>query len=181
MQAAKRTLQSLGYAATTDDEIAKEAGMARGLIHYYFKTKEDLLVAALLSSADDHRVEAVTRDPLLAIRRRYAGGKRALRAHRTFYVLLLDAYGVALHNEKVAKVLRELLARDRASAEQAAEALIAALPKKPKASAHDFALMSCSFQIGVVAEQLLDPRVRGGRAIDAMSELVEHMAKSLSS
>jgi AcrR family transcriptional regulator len=36
-----------GYAATSIKDIAREAGVAQGLIHYYFGSKEDLVLAVL--------------------------------------------------------------------------------------------------------------------------------------
>ncbi|MEM8898483.1 MAG: TetR/AcrR family transcriptional regulator [Bacteroidota bacterium] len=36
-----------GYAVTTADDIAKEAGVAKGLVRYYFHGKEGILLAAL--------------------------------------------------------------------------------------------------------------------------------------
>src|ERR1700724_4109468 len=45
VDAAYRTLVKRGYHETSMKDIAAEAGVAPGLAHYYFETKEDLLVA----------------------------------------------------------------------------------------------------------------------------------------
>src|SRR2546428_12707837 len=47
VDAAYRTLVRQGYHETSMKDIAAEAGAAPGLAHYYFETKEDLLVAAI--------------------------------------------------------------------------------------------------------------------------------------
>src|SRR5947199_7403837 len=47
VEAAYRTLVKRGYHETSMKDIAAEAGVAPGLAHYYFETKEDLLVAAI--------------------------------------------------------------------------------------------------------------------------------------
>src|SRR6266480_1420986 len=47
VDAAYRTLVKHGYHETSMKDIAAEAGVAPGLAHYYFATKEDLLVAAI--------------------------------------------------------------------------------------------------------------------------------------
>src|SRR5438270_449386 len=47
VEAAYRTLVAHGYHDTSMKDIAREAGVAPGLAHYYFETKEDLLVAAI--------------------------------------------------------------------------------------------------------------------------------------
>ena len=44
---AYQTLIRQGYEATSVKDIAREAGVPPGLIHYYFTSKEDLLVAAI--------------------------------------------------------------------------------------------------------------------------------------
>jgi AcrR family transcriptional regulator len=47
LRAACTCLSERGYAATTISEIAAEAGVSRGLLHYYFKNKEELLAEAV--------------------------------------------------------------------------------------------------------------------------------------
>src|SRR6267143_6642169 len=47
VDAAYRTLVKRGYHETSMKDIAAEAGVAPGLAHYYFESKEDLLVAAI--------------------------------------------------------------------------------------------------------------------------------------
>src|SRR4030088_3507832 len=47
VDAAYRALVKRGYHETSMKDIAAEAGVAPGLAHYYFETKEDLLVAAI--------------------------------------------------------------------------------------------------------------------------------------
>ncbi len=52
LQAARRCISERGYAAATIAEIAAEAGVSRGLLHYYFKSKEELLAQAVRSGTD---------------------------------------------------------------------------------------------------------------------------------
>src|SRR2546425_11500908 len=47
IEAAYQALVKRGYHETSMKDIAAEAGVAPGLAHYYFETKEDLLVAAI--------------------------------------------------------------------------------------------------------------------------------------
>ena len=44
IQAAYRVLAEQGYDAATIKAIAREAGVAPGLLHYYFASKDELLV-----------------------------------------------------------------------------------------------------------------------------------------
>lgn len=47
IEAALRVFAEKGFARATNRDIAREAGITTGLIYYYFKSKEDLLKAAL--------------------------------------------------------------------------------------------------------------------------------------
>ena len=48
-QAALAAFAEKGYAATRVDEVAKRAGVSKGLLYLYFKTKEDLFKAVIRS------------------------------------------------------------------------------------------------------------------------------------
>ncbi len=47
LQAARTVLARRGFAGTTVNLVAAEAGVSRGLLHYYFKNKEDLLARVI--------------------------------------------------------------------------------------------------------------------------------------
>jgi AcrR family transcriptional regulator len=52
LDAACRCLSEKGYTATTISEIAAEAGVSRGLLHYYFKNKEELMAQAMRAAGE---------------------------------------------------------------------------------------------------------------------------------
>jgi AcrR family transcriptional regulator len=63
LQAARRVFARLGYTACSVDDIAKEAGMAKGTIYLYFKSKEEIFAAVLGSDMEaltDRTVEAMS-------------------------------------------------------------------------------------------------------------------------
>jgi AcrR family transcriptional regulator len=47
-EAASRTISRRGFGSTRVADIAHEAGVSAATVHYYFKTKEDILVRTLL-------------------------------------------------------------------------------------------------------------------------------------
>ncbi|MDX1403134.1 MAG: TetR/AcrR family transcriptional regulator [Woeseiaceae bacterium] len=57
-QAALEAFAEKGYAATRVDEVAKRAGVSKGLLYLYFKTKEDLFKAVIRSFVSP-RVDAL--------------------------------------------------------------------------------------------------------------------------
>jgi AcrR family transcriptional regulator len=57
-QAALEAFAEHGYAATRVDEVAKRAGVSKGLLYLYFKTKEELF-KAVIRSAVVPRIDAL--------------------------------------------------------------------------------------------------------------------------
>jgi AcrR family transcriptional regulator len=47
IEAMRRSVARRGTVGSTFDHVSREAGVSRGLLHYYFGTKEQLLVAAV--------------------------------------------------------------------------------------------------------------------------------------
>jgi AcrR family transcriptional regulator len=56
--AMRASVASRGAAASTFDHVAREAGVSRGLLHYYFGSKERLLVEVVRQDCDD-RIRAM--------------------------------------------------------------------------------------------------------------------------
>lgn len=59
LQAARCVFARQGYASTVVDDIAAQAGIAKGTLYLYFPSKEQIYLAALLEDA--RRLDAVTR------------------------------------------------------------------------------------------------------------------------
>src|SRR5215468_1196514 len=75
VEAAERVLARDGYAATSVKDIAAEAGVAPGLVHYYFKTKDELVVAAVTHACESLR-QPITGDPTEVALAGFAKAKR---------------------------------------------------------------------------------------------------------
>jgi AcrR family transcriptional regulator len=52
VDAMRRSVAARGAAGSTFDHVAREAGVSRGLLHYYFGTKERLLAEVVRRDAD---------------------------------------------------------------------------------------------------------------------------------
>jgi AcrR family transcriptional regulator len=52
VEAMRASVATRGFSASTFDQVAKAAGVSRGLLHYYFGTKERLLVEAVRRECD---------------------------------------------------------------------------------------------------------------------------------
>ena len=107
--AMRASVGSRGAAASTFDHVARDAGVSRGLLHYYFGTKERLLVEVLRHDA--------------AIRMR-ALEERLERAHSVDEIIdaLLSQLERALHEDAPAQtVLYEMFSVSLRNAEVRAE------------------------------------------------------------
>jgi len=74
IQAALKIFSSKGYDPTMIEEVAHEAGIAKGTLYLYFKDKEDLFYSTIMSVIEDLAKiidEKITRDmnPLEALRK----------------------------------------------------------------------------------------------------------------
>ena len=107
-----------GTTGSTFDHVAREAGVSRGLLHYYFGTKERLLVEVVRRDCD-LRMERLSEtvagldgaDALL-------GGlvqalNETLEETPEFFVILLELHTLARRNEEIAAALAELHRRVR--------------------------------------------------------------------
>ena len=107
-----------GATGATFDHVAREAGVSRGLLHYYFGTKERLLVEVVRRDCD-LRMERMTAtaagadsaDALLG-----ALGQSLLETVEEspeFFVILLELHTLARQNDEIAGELAELHRRVR--------------------------------------------------------------------
>jgi AcrR family transcriptional regulator len=112
--AATAVLGRNGYANTSLKQVAAEAGIAPGLLHYYFQTKEELLLEVVASIdrqliADWNADTADITDPMAKIN---AGFERAIQnctERPEFYRLLLDAYALALDHPSILARTQQML------------------------------------------------------------------------
>ncbi|MBU2550100.1 MAG: TetR family transcriptional regulator C-terminal domain-containing protein [Proteobacteria bacterium] len=113
LQAAHRVVSTKGSSKLTIKDVAREANFSNGLIHYYFKNKEDLLLA-LFKETQGRLQKAFTealaesddpRDKLLVFLEHAFGLRENARDH--LYVLF-DFLSQAKHNERIRNLKRKL-------------------------------------------------------------------------
>jgi AcrR family transcriptional regulator len=107
-----------GVAASTFDHVAREAQVSRGLLHYYFGTKERLLAEVVRRDCD---LRMVVIDAQLAGARSaddvLDGLVRSLKEmvvdDPTFITLIFELFSVSRRNGEIAAEFAELLRRTR--------------------------------------------------------------------
>jgi AcrR family transcriptional regulator len=107
-----------GATGSTFDHVAREAGVSRGLLHYYFGTKERLLVEVVRRDCD-LRMERLS-ETLAGVESADALlGALAQSLTETvdetpeFFVILLELHVLARRNEEIAAEVAELHRRVR--------------------------------------------------------------------
>jgi AcrR family transcriptional regulator len=118
VEAMRHSVAKRGAAGSTFDHVSREAGVSRGLLHYYFGTKEQLLL------------EAVRRDcelRLEALEQRLTGAQTAedfinlmaenlqdtIREDPDFLTLLFELFTLSRRNEEIAVEYAGLMRRTR--------------------------------------------------------------------
>ena len=183
VDAAYRALVKRGYHETSMKDIAAEAGVAPGLAHYYFETKEDLLVAAI-ERACQPVMEAWVQagmnltgplpedaDPMMVARMGFELAKAELRTYQGLFLLTFDMFGVGLHNPKIASAVRAFIEERRTFIARITQGVIAGMPEPPIASADAIAAVLWGSLHGIYLQKVMNPDFDAEAAIDALSEM----------
>jgi AcrR family transcriptional regulator len=172
VKAAYRVLSERGYEATSIKDIAKAADIAPGLIHYYFATKEDLLVAVV------EEANTIARNQFATLREGDPGGRdlataafdlslARLRSHPHDYRLRLELFAVGLHNPAVRRAVARVLAARRAGMEATVRAVGTVSDTDADAVA---ALLAAAFD-GIAMHALADPTYDPARPYRMLAEM----------
>jgi len=123
----RRSVARRGSAGSTFDHVAREAGVSRGLLHYYFGTKEQLLVEVVrrdgdlrLAVLDERLGEARSADDFIGAL--VSSLEEIFRDDADSVAVVFELFSLARRNEEIAAEMVELLRRTR---EHVAELLAA--------------------------------------------------------
>lgn len=108
VEAMRASVGKRGAAASTFDVVAREAGVSRGLLHYYFGSKERLMVEVVRTDCDTR---------VAALEERLATATSA----DEFVAFLVETLEAFLSDEPSQAVLYEMLSASRRSEEIRAE------------------------------------------------------------
>jgi AcrR family transcriptional regulator len=128
IDAMRRSVARRGTAGSTFEHVSREAGVSRGLLHYYFGTKEQLLVEAVRRDCE-LRLERLERQLSTAKTAEDFIGLMAqnlqdtVREDPEFVTLVFELFTLSRRNEDIAVEYAGLMRRTR---EQVAAMLAAA-------------------------------------------------------
>jgi len=118
VEAMRSSVARRGISGSTFEHVAREAGVSRGLLHYYFGTKEALLVEVVRRDTE-HRIarldeplgNAKTVDEVLGAL--VANLEDSMKNDPGFWVLLFDVFTAGRRNPEIQREVAELFNRTR--------------------------------------------------------------------
>jgi AcrR family transcriptional regulator len=118
IDAMRRSVARRGTAGSTFDRVSREAGVSRGLLHYYFGTKEQLLVEAVRRDCELRleRLElqlstAKTADDFIGLMAKNL--QDTLREDPDFVTLVFELFTLSRRNADIAVEYADLMRRTR--------------------------------------------------------------------
>jgi AcrR family transcriptional regulator len=170
LDAAFSVLSRQGYENTSIKDIAEEAGVAQGLIHYHYKSKQQLVLSVL---------EFVCQKLELGAGEGEAGALQAFehtkamlresqsRATNALYVQLI---GVGLHDEVIGSGVRDFIRTDRANVEDIARQVL--MERQADTSfARGIASVVWAAILGIMIQALVDPEFNTDEAVDTLAAM----------
>jgi AcrR family transcriptional regulator len=116
--AMRESVAKRGAAGSTFEQVASEAGVSRGLLHYYFGTKERLLVEVVRRDAeirvnrlDEPLAKAKTVDDVLDVL--VASLTDMIENEPGFFLLLFELFSAGRRNPDIEREVGQLFGRTR--------------------------------------------------------------------
>jgi AcrR family transcriptional regulator len=113
VEAMRRSVARRGSAGSTFDHVAREAGVSRGLLHYYFGTKEKLLVEAVrhdcelrMAQLEQRLADARSAEDFIALMAQNL--QETVRDDPDFVTLLFELFTLSRRNADIAAEYAEL-------------------------------------------------------------------------
>jgi AcrR family transcriptional regulator len=173
--AAYRVIARKGYAESSVKEIAREAGVAPGLVHYYFDTKEQLLIEVVqeLCRRNEAAVLAtpLPENPMERALFQMRAARERMREAPDWYRLLVDMDALALRDPKLATEVARLKREAREQISQSVDVLVAGLGRGIGVSHQGLAAVLMGAFNGLAIQALIDPGFDAEAAYAALERM----------
>jgi AcrR family transcriptional regulator len=118
VEAMRQSVARRGTAGSTFDQVSREAGVSRGLLHYYFGTKERLLVEAVrrecelrLEMLEGQLASAQTAEDFIELMAENL--RETVREDPDLVTLVFELFTLSRRNEEIAAEFAGLMRRTR--------------------------------------------------------------------
>lgn len=178
IQAAYHVLVEQGYDAATIKAIAREAGVAPGLLHYYFTNKDELLVAVLKDISRRYTESGYQRSRSLS-----PDQLREVTLNDTLqrtlenpgaYRLRYELFALGLRNPALLPAIRSLLESGRLGIRH----IVDAVADEQTFDANTLASVLLACIDGLALQHIAEPDFNIERAYQLLSRMVKSLLES---
>jgi AcrR family transcriptional regulator len=169
LQAAFTVLSKQGYENTSIKEIAEEAGVAQGLVHYYFKSKQLLVLAVLEFVCDKVELGVAGEAGALAA---FEQTKAMLRDpdSRDANALYIQLIAVGLHDPVIGNGVRSFVTTERNHIQELAAQVLNERGQDAKV-ARGIGGVVWAAVLGIMIQGLVDREFDSDEAIDTLAAM----------
>jgi len=183
VEAMRSSVARRGIAGSTFEHVAREAGVSRGLLHYYFGTKEALLVEVVRRDTE-HRIarldeplgNATSVDELLAIL--VADLEDSIQNEPGFWVLLFELFTAGRRTPEIQREVGELFNRTRAHVADILRAKAGEGVISPRFDIDAVVGFLFALADGLALQMLSDPKRDHKETVVAATEAARHLLSS---
>jgi AcrR family transcriptional regulator len=161
IEAMRTSVGTRGAAGSTFDHVAREAGVSRGLLHYYFGSKEKLLVEVVrhdcetrIAAMDERITRAISVDDIIAAL--VLGLEEFIEGEPSSPAVIYELLSASRHSDEIRSELAELYRRWRADLADALRAKerdgVVRLEADPEAVASMLFALGDGFGIQVLSD-----------------------------
>ena len=168
LHAAFDVLSRRGYENTSIKDIAEAAGVAQGLVHYYFKSKQQLVLAVLAEVCRE--MDFGGDEGTAGAQAAYEKFKSMLRRSRATHALYLQLIAVGLHDKEVGGGVLDFLREDRRHIEGIAGQVFAEREQDPRPARAVASVIEAAV-LGIMIQNLVDPAFDADEAVDALAAM----------
>jgi AcrR family transcriptional regulator len=168
LQGAFAVLSREGYENVSIKDIAEEAGVAQGLVHYYFKSKQQLVLAVLFEVCK--KMDVYTAEGTEGAMAAFANFKVLLRTRPDAHTLYIQLIGVGLHDKEIGAGIRENIRTERAHVEDLARQVFAER-ETDSIQARAIAGAVWAGILGIMIQKMVDPEFNADEAVDALAAM----------
>ena len=162
LAAAAQVLSRHGYAGATITRVAREAGVSRGLLHYYFRNKEDMLAKVLRDNmgTGSEILDDIFRAGSTAehfAQRLTAVFRDMYRVKHEFFTLFMEGISISRQSETIMKQMDSMYTEFRLSLQKHIEAMRESGSIGPGIPARGIALLITGLLDGLGLQLLVIP------------------------
>ena len=180
VEAMRSSVARRGIAGSTFEHVAREAGVSRGLLHYYFGTKEALLVEVVrrdtehrIARLDEPLAKAQSVVEILEIL--VADLQDSIQNEPGFWVLLFDLFTAGRRNPEILREMGELFNRTRDHVAQILRVKQNEGVISPRLDVSAVVALLFAMADGIALQVLSDPERDHAGIIEAGTEAARHI------